>query len=147
MVILRFYHPKSSWFQSICLSCFHWSSTYFLIISRSIQTVETKYHLDQKLFWESIFLFQNLLWTIIADFPLSFPMMFATEYFGAILQIMWMWSFQIFHLMISKSNLLASSFSIPQSSFLIPWKRMLFLYFGTITMWNVQSHFVWDWVS
>ena len=126
----RDYQLKSSWFQSIYLSRFHWFATYCLIVSISIPTVETKYHLLQKLFWLIIFIFPWLLWRMIALLPFNLPRMSATEYFGAIRTIMWIWSGQTLPLMISKPNLRESSRKSIQISLRIPWKRIDFLYFG-----------------
>jgi len=138
-----FYQLKSSWFESNFRSCFHWSSTYFLMTSRSIQTVETKYHRLQKLFWEICFFFAWVLWRMMADLPLSLQTVCATEYLGAILIMTWMWSHQTLPLMISTSYCLASFFRMSAMSCRMPWKSTFFLYFGTITIWYVQSHWVW----
>ena len=139
------YQPRSIWFQSLYLSILFWFLTYSSTISLSIHIVLTKYHLDQKLFWvRDLFLFQNLLYSIIAVFHFIVQITFATEYLGGIFKIIWIWSNCMVHFIISTHNLSAIVLKNFQTVLYVCLYNIFLLYLGTITMWYIQSQDVWE---
>jgi hypothetical protein len=126
------------------VSDLRWSRMYARIVSSSRPTVLTQYPVAQKLKPVIRLTPSSSLWIRIALFPLIYPTVFETLYFGGILKHKWIWS----------------GIACPSSNSIPFWRhrsRMIgpifFLncpyivscrYFDTNTMWYLQSHLTCD---